>query len=439
MKRGLDARVCVIGAGPSGITAAKHLLQVGLHNVVVYDANDQVGGNWIYSPDPGHSSVYETAHIISSRRLSQYHDYPMPDDWPDYPSHRLLLQYFQNYAEHFGVTDYIRFNTRVTAAVKQPDETWHITLDDGTTEIFDYLLVANGHHWDPRWPDYPGQFSGEYMHSHFYRTHLPYKGKRVLIIGGGNSACDIAVDISRHAAFVGLSWRRGYYVVPKIMFGQPPDIVNARLQWMPSWLRQRINYLAWRIAVGSNKAYGLPEPDHPITSSHPIINSVLLHHLRHGEVHPRPDVKCFDGSRVVFTDGRAEEYDVVIAATGYKVSFPFFEAGFLNFDEGEVPLYLLVFHPDHPSLAFIGLVQPQGCIWPLADTQGQLVANYIAGNYDWPADIRDRIARDLERRRKRYVRTPRHALEVDYHEYQNRLWREVPQNAPQWGQRNRTQ
>src|SRR5688572_26578472 len=150
MRRDQSARVCVIGAGPSGITATKNLLQVGLRDIVVYEKNDQVGGNWIYSPRLSHSSVFDTTHIISSKRMSQYHDFPMPADYPDYPSHQQVLKYFQDYAKHFGIMDYIQFNTEVTHAEKLPNERWQITLGDSSTEIFDYLIVCNGHHWDPR-------------------------------------------------------------------------------------------------------------------------------------------------------------------------------------------------------------------------------------------------------------------------------------------------
>ncbi|MCL4254438.1 MAG: NAD(P)/FAD-dependent oxidoreductase, partial [Anaerolineae bacterium] len=221
MKRGKDVRVCVIGAGPSGITAAKHLLQAGIQNVVVYERNNQVGGNWIYSPDPSHSSVYETTHIISSKKLSQYHDFPMPADYPDYPSHQQLLKYFHDYARHFGVDKVTEFNTEVKHITKTADDGWDVTLHDGRVEHFDHLLVANGHHSVPKMPTYQGNFEGEFIHSHDFKHNRPFKDKRVLVIGGGNSACDIAVETGRVSAFTGISWRRGYHIVPKFVFGLP--------------------------------------------------------------------------------------------------------------------------------------------------------------------------------------------------------------------------
>ena len=430
---GKDARVCVIGAGPSGITAIKHLLQVGLTNIVCYDMNDQVGGNWIYSPDPSHSSVYETSHIISSKTHSQYHDFPMPDDYPDYPGHQQLLSYFQSYAEHFGVTHYIQFNTKVENLSMLDDTTWNVKLGTGEIEQFDFVIIASGHHWNPRYPDFKGEFTGEYLHSHFYRTNLPYLGKRVLVVGAGNSACDIVVDIARHASFTALSWRRGYWVVPKhMLFGQPPDVFNNKVKWLPNFIHKRLNKLSLKLMVGSMSSYGLPEPDHYPTESHPILNTKLLYHLRHGDIHPRPNVSEFRGSTVVFEDGIQEEYDTVIVGTGYKISFPFLDDQDLDYSEGDVDLYLKMVHPKYPSLAIIGLLQPQGCIWPLSDTQAQLYANYIVGNYKFPSDMKERITKDISETNRKYLNTPRHNTEVDYHDFLKKLRKQLPRNAPKW-------
>lgn len=428
MDRSVKARVCVIGAGPSGITAGKNLVQAGFRNVVIYEKNNQVGGNWVFAPEAGHSSVYETTHIISSKTLSQYADYAMPADYPDYPSHRQLLAYFQSYAEHFGLLDYIRFNTEVRRAEKQPDETWQLELGDGTLETFDYLLVANGHHWDPRWPNYPGTFTGQYLHSHAYKRAEPFRGQRVLVIGGGNSACDIAVETSRISALTALSLRRGYYIVPKFAMGKPSDVLNEKLVHLPDWLRLPLLRLSLWVNVGDYADYGLERPTHGVLQQHLTMNSELLYFLRHGKVHPRRDVARFEGRRVHFVDGGVEEFDTVIAATGFKISFPFFEKDFLDFSEGEVPLYLHIFHPDHPTLFFIGLVQPLGCIWPLADAQAQLVTQALLGEYTQPADIRARIQRDLAHRRRAFLHTARHTIEVEYHKHLRAVLREMPRH-----------
>ncbi len=430
--RNKEARIAVIGAGPSGITAGKNLLQVGLRNIVIYEKNDQVGGNWLYSPRLSHSSVFETTHIISSKKLSQYADYPMPDDYPDYPSHKQLLAYFQGYADHFGVTPYIRFNTEVTKAEKQPDETWKLTLGDGTVEHFDYLLVANGHHWNPRLPNYPGEFTGQFLHAHDFKSAAPFKDQRVLVIGGGNSACDIAVETCRVSAFTGISMRRGYYISPKFAMGQPADVLNARVMGIPAWIRLPLLRLTLWLNVGDYASYGLERPKHSLLGAHLTVNSELLYFIRHGKIHPRRDVARFEGKQVHFVDGKVEEYDSVIAATGFIITFPFFDKNFIDYSEGDVPLYLRVFHPDHPSLFFIGLLQPLGCIWPLADLHAQLAANFIIGNYNPPSDMRERIAKEVEHIRMHYIKSARHTIEVDFYQHQRELQRDLPANAPAW-------
>jgi cation diffusion facilitator CzcD-associated flavoprotein CzcO len=433
VNRSTSARVCIIGAGPSGITTAKNCLQVGLRNIVVYERQAEMGGNWVYSPRLSHSSVYETTHIITSKRLSAYEDFPMPADYPDYPSHRQVLSYFQAYARQFGVLDLIRFNTTVERVEENSDRTWTVTLAGGAREQFDYVMIANGHHWDPRMPTYPGTFTGQLLHSHDYRSAAPFRDQRVLVVGGGNSACDIAVETARVSAFTAISMRRGYYIAPKFTFGQPADVLAEKVRWMPHWLYGRMLQLVLRLNVGDYADYGLQRPQHKVLQQHLTLNSELLYYLRHGRVHARRDIARFDGRIVHFTDGRAEEYDTIIAATGFRITFPFLDPAIMDFAEGQpVPLYLLMMHPDHPSLFVIGLVQPLGCIWPLSDLQAKLAANAIIGRYQPPPDMRQRIARDTAAREAQFIRAQRHNLEVEYFPFRERLLREIPAGSPAW-------
>jgi hypothetical protein len=424
-------RCCVVGAGPSGIAAAKHLLQAGLRDVVVYDRGRKVGGNWAYDPGPSPSSVFETTHIISSRSLSEYSDHPFPAGAPDYPGHRELQAYFQSYARRFGVLPLVRFGTEVASAVPER-EGWTVTLGDGTAERFDFLIVASGHHSDPRMPEYPGRFTGELLHSHAFKTAAPFRGKRVLVIGGGNSACDIAVETSRVSAFTAISMRRGYHFVPKFLFGVPSDLLHSRIRFLPRGLRAWILEGLLRLLNGSFESYGLQRPDHRFLSSHPVVNSELLYFIRHGKIHPRADVRGFEENSVHFVDGVREHFDVVIAATGFRITFPFLDRALVDFETGAVPLYLRSFHPRYRSLFFVGLLQPIGCIWPLAELQGQLVANAIAGRYRLPADLESRIAAEVRRTERTFMGTPRHSTEVDYHPFRKALLDEIPQDAPAW-------
>jgi Flavin-binding monooxygenase-like len=425
-------RVGVIGAGPSGIAAAKNLLQAGLRDVVVFERNREVGGNWIFSPGKTHSSVFDTTHIISSKTLSQYEDYAFPEGYPDYPGHKELLAYFQGYAQRFGVDRLIRFGAEVLKAEPEPAGGWRVTLGGGGVERFDHLLVANGHHFHPRMPSYPGRFAGAFVHSHDYKTSAPLEGRRVLVLGGGNSACDIAVETARVSAFTAISMRRGYYFVPKFLFGIPSDVLHAKVVFIPRPLRVRLLRLLLWLTNGDWARYGLERPDHELLSSHPVVNSELLYFIRHGRVHPRRDVERFDGPTVRFKDGRAEDYDVVIAATGYRISFPFLDRSLVDFSTGPVPLYLRVFPPALGGLYFIGLCQPIGCVWPLADLQSKLVANHICGRYALPEDLGGRIEAENREIARSYMATPRHTIEVDYHAYRRRLLREIPKSAPRW-------
>ena len=380
-------KACVIGAGPSGITAAKNLLQVGIDDFVVYEKSDKIGGNWVYSEEKGHSSVFETTHIISSKPLSEYKDFSMPASYAEYPSHQELYQYFNDYADEFGVRDKIEFNTAVIEANRTQQGNWKVKLQDGTLHEFENLLVCNGHHWDPRMPEYPGTFSGKMIHSHDFKNNRDFKDKRVLVIGGGNSACDIAVETSRVSAKTCISMRRGYFFIPKFLLGVPVDQLNNGVGFIPKWIRNAVFRLLLKITVGNHKNYGMQKPDHEFLKSHPVVNSELLYFIKHGKIFPKVDIKELSGNKVHFTDGSSEEVDVIIAATGYKITFPFFDPSLVDFSKGYIPLYKRVFHHEYDNLFFIGLIQPMGCIWPLSDAHAQLVANKIVGNYQIPKDF----------------------------------------------------
>lgn len=424
----MPKRVCVIGAGPSGIAAGRALLEEGL-DTVVFEKGDEVGGNWAYRTDPGHSSVYETTHIISSKRFSQYEDFPMPEDYPDYPSHAQLLRYFQSYARHFGVERAIRFHSEVEHAERDEDGRWHLRVkgpDGRAEERFDALLVANGHHWDPYLPEYPGDFAGEVLHSHAFKKAEPFRDRRVLVVGGGNSACDVAVETSRVSAKTCISIRRGQHILPKFMFGVPNDTLYAKTLWLPRKLRQPLLQLTARVMQGSYASYGLPEPEVGVLEMHPTLNSELLYFIRHGKVHVRRGIERFDGSCVSFVDGVKEDFDVVVFATGYRISFPFFARDFLDWSEAlEVPLYRKMIHPEIDNLFFIGLFQPLGCIWPLADYQARIAAKAVAGKWPRPDDLPARVRDELDHPHFAFRKERRHSTEVDYHAFRKELLAEL--------------
>ncbi len=426
-------KIAVIGAGPSGITALKNLLDQGL-DAVAFDRNEEVGGNWIYSENESHSSVFETTHIISSKTLSQYEDFPFDEFDPetaDYPSHEVLRNYFQAYARKFNLYPFIRFGTMVKECKWIDELNWQITTEkDGKeiTEKFTHLVVANGHHWKPRYPEYPGEFTGEFLHSHHFKKAAPFAGKRVLVIGGGNSACDVAVETSRVSANTAISWRRGYRIVPKFFFGKPSDKVAEQTKWLPVKVRGFFNQLLLKVMLGDNKAYGLRPITEPFGATHPTINDELLHKIRHGKVKPRLDIKRFEGKKVIFEDGKTEEYDSIIACTGYWLTHPFFEKDFIDYSSGPVPLYLKMFHPKIANLHFIGMFQPLGCIWPGAELQSKLMAQELIGKWKRPKNIEALCEREVTDPHYKQVNTPRHTITVDFHLLVKDLKKELPKD-----------
>lgn len=426
----MSKHVCVIGAGPSGITAAKNLLDEGLQ-VTVYDYGKEVGGNWVFTEEESHSSVFETTHIISSRTLSQYEDFPMPESYPDYPSHVQLKNYFQNYAKHFGLLPFIEFETLVKHCERMNDGRWLITTVKNGIEsknIFDALAVCNGHHWQPRMPQLKGTFTGELLHSHNVKRFSRFKDKRVLVIGGGNSACDVAVESSRVAASVDLSWRRGYWVAPKFLMGKPADVFSHKIDWLPRFIWRTLSHLSLYIRNGSYDDYGLQKPEGPIGSHHPTINEDLFYTIRHGKIKPRVDIDRLDGANVYFKDGTVGEYDSIVACTGYVIAHPFFDKSFIDYSEGDVPLWLRMMHPTIDNVYFIGLFQPLGCIWPGSELQSKIMAREVAGKWKRPDNLQQLIDAELKHPDFKQINTPRHTITVDHHLFRKRLLKQLPKD-----------
>ena len=289
------------------------------------------------------------------------------------------------------------------------------------------MLVANGHHWDPRLPDYPGQFDGPIIHSgEFRRMDDSWRGQRILIIGAGNSACDVAVEATRVSRQVYLSMRRAQWFVPKFLFGQPVDVLAARVRWLPAGLRQWLLKRLLLTVQGRHSAYGLPDPDWGPFEAHPTLNQDLLPMIRHGRIHPRPAVECLDGDAVTFKDGRREPIDVIIAATGFRITFPFFDRALIDYAEAtRVPLYRKMLHREFPSLYFIGLLQPLGCIWPLSELQARIAAAEISGSYRRPHDLDRAIASELAQPHFPFMESPRHSTEVEFHRFRAELIAEL--------------
>jgi hypothetical protein len=360
-------RMAVIGAGPVGLGVAKALKAHG----VAYDqfeADDDVGGNWYHG-------VYVGAHIISSRKTTEFTDYPMPADYPDFPSRQQMIDYLRDYARHFELRGAIAFNTKVVLVRPRRDELWDVGLAGGEQRVYKGVMVCNGHHWSRRFPDYPGAFTGTFIHSKDYKSPAQLAGKRVLVIGGGNSACDIASEAARVGARCDLSLRRGYWFLPKSILGKP--LVEALPLWLPVPLQRLLLRFVLKLVVGDYRRYGLPPPDHKIFEHHPTINSELLYYVKQGRITPRADVARFEGGRVAFVDGASEAYDVVVCATGYHVDFPFLPPGLVPVTGGLAHVYGGALLPEYRHLYIIGTMQPRYGFGPLLSEGAELLAMMV--------------------------------------------------------------
>ena len=417
--------VCIIGAGSSGLAGAHRLMEQGFQ-VEVLERTDDVGGLWNFGSPA--SRVFATTQLVTSKRMTEYPDFPMPADYPDYPSHLQAEAYLRAYARYFGVWERIQFGASVTAVERSTDgHAWDVSVDDGTTRRYRAVIVANGHNWSPRWPDFPGTFDGVLLHAAEYRDGEILRGKRVVVVGGGNSGCDIVCDAATVGAQAVHSVRRGYHVIPKYVFGMPID------QWAQTFARRRVP-LTVRRAVGRMvlKAssqelwrYGYPRPDHRLWETHPVINTQLAHHVTHGRITPKPDIARFEGQDVIFTDGSRVTADVVVLASGYRIELPFL-GSHIEWNGPAPRLYLNLFSPRHDDLFFLGLTQPSQGQWQLVDHQARVIGAYLRAQQERP----DRAARLRERTAGpaphlgggvQYMRSPRHALELEHVSYRRRL------------------
>jgi cation diffusion facilitator CzcD-associated flavoprotein CzcO len=427
-------RVAIIGAGISGLTTGKNLGDYGV-DYDCFETSDRIGGNWAFRNPNGHSSAYQSLHIDTSKELLSFEDFPMPESYPDYPHHTQIKAYLEEYAAAFGLKERIHFENGVEHAGRLPGRGWELRTQDGQSRRYDLLVVANGHHWDPRFPAFPGTFDGASIHSHAYidpTDPLDLRGKRILVVGIGNSAADIVSELSQKSwdNEVTLSTRSGAWVVPKYMFGKPTDRVGRSSPLVPLKVQRRLVRGLPKLVAGDPRDYGLPEPNHHFLEAHPTVSSELLTRLGSGDATATGDVAELLGDRVRFADGSVKPFDAIIYATGYNITFPFFDPDFLSAPENRFPLYKRILRPGIDDLLFAGFAQALPTLFPFVESQARLIARYAVGTYRPPGDdeMLRVIAEDEQRYVGHYADKPRHTQQVDYFDYERRMrTRELPQ------------
>ncbi|WKX88743.1 hypothetical protein Q1695_008400 [Nippostrongylus brasiliensis] len=429
-------RVAIVGAGPSGLPSARHALLYGFEPVV-FEMSGEVGGLWNYKPhDSEEASVMKSTVINSSKEMTAYSDFPPSAELANYMHNRKLLEYFQDYAQHFKLHQYIRFNHKVINVKKSVDHSdsgkWLVEYEDSDKVVrsdeFDAVLLCTGHHKTPHWPaKWPGQekFKGRIVHSHDYKEPIGYDDKRVVAVGIGNSGGDIAVELSRVAEQVYLSTRRGAWILNRLHSrGMPLDTLVARRfthkvmymipQWIRSWYVQKLLNDRFDHAL-----YGI-QPKHDVFSSHFTQNDELPMRIASGTVIVKPNIKRFTEHDVHFNDGSiAKNIDYIVLSTGYEITFPIVDdKNLINVKDNQVDLYKYMFPLDqtHNTLAVIGLIQPLGSIMPIAEMQARVFFSVLAGEtkLSTTAEMRNDMLLKREKMRKQYVASSRHTIQVDY-------------------------
>ncbi|XP_048353327.1 flavin-containing monooxygenase 5-like isoform X1 [Sphaerodactylus townsendi] len=447
-------KIAVIGAGASGLASIKCCLDEDLEPVC-FEMTSNIGGLWRFEekPEEGRASIYKSVIINTSKEMMCYSDFPIPDDYPNYMHNSKIMSYFQLYAKHFDLLKYIRFRTKVCYVRKCSDFTqtgqWNVVTEtNGKQEssVFDGVMVCTGHHTNAHLPlsSFPGieKFKGRYLHSRDYKEPNEFTGKRVIVIGIGNSGVDIAVEISLMASQVFLSTRRGAWIMNRVGDGGEPQdtfynsrVVNSVIKYNAV---RRVLHSLVRLKVNrrfNHAMYGL-QPQHSLDSQHPTINDELPNRIISGRVVVKPNVKAFAETSVLFDNGSKEDnIDCVIFATGYNFSFPFLD-DCVKVVNNEVSLYKYMFPPllEKPTLAIIGLVQPLGAIMPIAEMQARWVTRVFKGLCELPSanEMLQDIRYKEEELARRYVRSQRHTIQVDYIEYMDELAAQIPVNFSIW-------
>ena len=360
-------KVALIGAGISGLGMARALRE---RNIAYdhFEKMPELGGNWKYG-------VYENVHIISSKKTTQYLEYPMPDSYPDFPKANQMFTYLKSYAKKFNLESEIQFNSNILNVVQNRDN-WQLEIEGKGVLDYHSVIIANGHHWHTRYPQLKGNFSGEILHSKDYKTPESIRGKRILVVGGGNSAFDIAVDAGEFSEESHISLRSGRWIIPKTFFGVPSaDVMQP---WLPKWFTKNFVKTLIFIQFGKYSDYGLPEPKDEIFERHPTINSQFLYFMKHGRISPHPEIQRVENKTVIFKDNSSIEVDTIIFATGFHATLPMLKSLNLKYNHNGMPeLINGMFPKEYKNIYILGMGQPRYGAGPLVSLASEMICDTI--------------------------------------------------------------
>jgi dimethylaniline monooxygenase (N-oxide forming) len=422
------ADIAVIGAGSSGLAALKALLDQGLA-VDCFERGSDLGGLWRYENDNGLSGAYASLRTNVSRPRMQYPSFPMPFSYTEFPGHREMAAYLDAYADAFELREFIRFRATVERLELDSAAGWWLTLDDGSVRRYRAVVVAIGLFWCPKVPAHPGAFGGATMHSHEYRTPGQFEGRRVLVVGAGQSAAEIAVEVSRLAARTLMAVRSRTHVLPRWIGGKPYDTGDI----------DPLNRIPWRLM---NFVYGLrvarelgptpvswPVGVHRLLEGIPIVSTDLFPAVLDGDVVVKPAVDRLRQDRVHFVDSSEEMVDCIIYCTGYRISIPFLSSSLVSASGRDFPLYRRIVPPDIGGLLFVGFVDAPGGLLPVVEAQGKWIAAVLAGQLRVPTQkpMWHAIERPERRTRQRFPGEDPESIRCDPHAYRRLLLADLRQ------------
>lgn len=415
-----NLKVCIIGAGVGGLAMAKQLKVRGI-DFDCYDARDAIGGIWSYTEDTRFTAAWERLNQNTPRGRYEFSDFPMPSDYPDYPTRGQVQEYLESYARHFKLNNHIQLQTWVTSADRQNGGGWIVGTSDNKKVFYDHLIVANGHHNKPNYPRYAteSEFEGYALHSSQYRSRDIFKNKKVMVVGIGNSGSQIAVDVSHSAEQTYISTRRGVYILPHYICGLRFDKLFGFVEWwwvhkiLPWPLLHIISSIYYRLFLAKNESFNLPRPDHKMFEALPTLSENFFNRIGDGRLKVKPEVEKIEGKTAYFKDGTQEELDAIIYSTGFDLDFPFFSESTLSLKENRVPLFKRIFSPKYDDVTFIGLFQAVTFgFLHMMEHQSRLVGEYLEGHYKLPS--KSEMIHDIEVERKHIEKTFTKVLRNNY-------------------------